>query len=818
MSGTAIPSIPAPVTADPNFWRQGVENLNALRDQQAKQASADAYRQAIRPDGSMDVPKYNALIASGPGAWNAGPLMQQAGQVQTAQGQGAQEQLTAHRSRMAFMLGQMNDLLAKGQPIGAGDIATALNNAHFSPSEAAQVTQAVNSASGGNPNFDYTGFVKNQVTANLSAQEQIDRITPKITFVSTPQGLVAQDTNPNTTKTPPGSALPYGLSPGTKYWDPKGGPDGTGAWVLSGGIVAPGTVIPPGSGGAPGLNAAGDSATRKAAEGGPPAPNTPAAAVAQRTHDFWISQGYSEPVVAGILAGGPGSESDFSPTAKGDGGTSYGLYQHHGDRLAAMQKYFGLSAGQMPTEQQQNQYAAWEISPQGPLAAVGAALKAAKTPAEAATIWTRDFGVPGDKSEILRRANGAQRFAGLYGGQPQGQPPAAPTAPPAAPAGPPGVQMGGAPPPPPGGAQGPYTGGGIGAALSPVAPNTGGPQYTVQPPPNIRAQPIPAGRVVGSNVPSNLAAIQAGMQLARANPLQMGSSSTMVAGPGAPTGNNALQPPSVEPPPQAGWGSVVGTYAGGSAPAAAPVARPVAPPPVAPVAAPARPPAAAPSGPLMAEPPLGTGERVKADIDAYTKDTASVATHQGNVNTLQNAYRALQLADTGPGTQNLQAARAFLQSFGIATSATGDQATQWAEAHKYLMDYARTQGLMGGTDLQAQLAQGSNASTDIPKPAALAVVRNNIAKERMAMAQVQEASGSTGYVDHTKTFLPSQDLRAYQADIMPPQELKQIEALQKTNPKAFAKFQRSLDIARAHGLISDEDLAAQNQRIRALGP
>jgi hypothetical protein len=78
--------LPAPVTADPNFWKQGVENLNALRDQQAKQASADAYRQSTDPaTGQVDVPKYNALIARGPGAWNAGALMQQQGQAAGAQ-------------------------------------------------------------------------------------------------------------------------------------------------------------------------------------------------------------------------------------------------------------------------------------------------------------------------------------------------------------------------------------------------------------------------------------------------------------------------------------------------------------------------------------------------------------------------------------------------------------------------------------------------------------------------------------------------------------------------------------------------------------
>ena len=189
------------------------------------------------------------------------------------------------------------------------------------------------------------------------------------------------------------------------------------------------------------INAAGDSRTRKAAEGGPPAAGSPGAAVAQQVHDFWISKGFSEAQTAGIMAGGPGSESDFTPTVFGDKGTSYGLYQHHGPRLDAMRQFFGLSGSQNPTADQQNQYAHWEIT-QGPLKNVGERLKTAKTAAEAAAIWTQYFGVPADKSEIGRRAAGAQRFVGLYGGQP-GAPgsPQAPSGPP------PGVQMGGDVPP-----------------------------------------------------------------------------------------------------------------------------------------------------------------------------------------------------------------------------------------------------------------------------------------------------------------------------------------------------------------------------------
>ena len=145
-----------------------------------------------------------------------------------------------------------------------------------------------------------------------------------------------------------------------------------------------------------------------------------------------------------------------------------------------MRQFFGLSSSQNPTADQQNEYAHWEIT-QGPLKNVGEMLKTAKTPAEAAAIWTQYFGVPADKSEIGRRAAGAQRFVGLYGGQPAGRQEAR-----RRPRPPPGVQMGGDVPPPPGGTPGAYGGGGFGAVV-------GG-----QPAP-ARAT-IPAGRPTGPPV------------------------------------------------------------------------------------------------------------------------------------------------------------------------------------------------------------------------------------------------------------------------------------------------------------------------------
>src|SRR4029079_14333730 len=139
------------------------------------------------------------------------------------------------------------------------------------------------------------------------------------------------------------------------------------------------------------------------------------------------SQGYTPEQVAGIMAGGPGAESGFNPGAKGDGGTSLGLYQHHADRMAELVKRYGPN----PTEAQQHEFAAWEISPKGPLAAVGAQLRTAKTPQEAAAIWTKGFENPKNADAVAAaRASVAGRYVG-YGQAPTkaGAPAATPAAP-----------------------------------------------------------------------------------------------------------------------------------------------------------------------------------------------------------------------------------------------------------------------------------------------------------------------------------------------------------------------------------------------------
>jgi hypothetical protein len=791
MSGSLDPTflnaLANPPAANPQYWGQQMQNMNALQDYQAKQATAQAYQQSVDPNtGQIDQAKFNALLAGGPGAWNAGAAMQQQGQAQGAQAQGSSEQVAGRLAQMKILSGEMTDLLQSGQPITADQIHARLNSLGqegiITPAAMNGINADLNSQP---PGADLTGWLRNHYATNLSASEALKNVTSQPQTIDQGDRKIVVEGNPN---------LPGGRRVGTSYVQGQAPPalgttvtiqysDGTTKQVTPDQVQSelggnPGSkVVAPaaGVGGsvssseAP-VNAAGDSATRKASEGGPPAPGTPAAAVAQRTHDFWASQGYTEAQIAGILAGGPGSESDFNPTVSGDKGTSYGLYQHHAERLAAMQKYFGLSGNQMPSEAQQNQYAAYEISPQGPLAAVGAQLKAAQTPAEAAAIWTRSFGVPGDKTEIGRRAAGAGRYAGLYAtpGTQGGQQPQQPTTPPAAPAAPPGVQMGGAPPPPPGGSQAPYTGGGIGAALAP-----GGAANPVV----IRGTPIPAGRVVGSNVPAYVGAIQAGRQLAGATPMP---ANALVAGPGAPT--------AAAPVPW-GTGTVIGSYGAG------PTAPAVQPPP-----APAVPPQPATPAPVAGRSaPPGYVEKVKADVAGYVADQAAYPDVQTRAQNLAHAYDALnQLRSaTGKGAQGINDLRSYAQTLGILPAGAVNEQRLFEVVHKYTERAMIDAAGGAGTDLGRRMQEQANAGTLLSTPANAEIMRNDMGKtlQTMAAYKDQQDKSGVGYLDNRAKVADSTDPRGFVWNLYSPQERAQINAEVAKSPAAADKLHKAIGMS-----------------------
>jgi hypothetical protein len=218
-----------------------------------------------------------------------------------------------------------------------------------------------------------------------------------------PSLLVARLLGISAVATPAALASPLLLHGDT---DPNATAAGAPSWASPGGFLGRGGglerwwggIAPTWLGGNPAPHGAGISV---------PKPGTAAFDVMKKTHDFWISKGFTEKQVAGIMAN-VAAESGFNPGSVGDGGTSYGLYQHHGSRMAGLLAKYGAH----PTVEQQNEYAYDELtnpSRSGTLAA----LRAAPTSANPAAIFTSGFEVPADTTQTaMRRAGAAGKFEG----------------------------------------------------------------------------------------------------------------------------------------------------------------------------------------------------------------------------------------------------------------------------------------------------------------------------------------------------------------------------------------------------------------------
>lgn len=135
-------------------------------------------------------------------------------------------------------------------------------------------------------------------------------------------------------------------------------------------------------------------------------PHAPSAAAAtmRRVHDYFRGKGLTEEQTAGILSN-IAAESGFDPTRTGDNGTSYGLFQEHAARLAAMRSRYRTDA---PTEQQQLEYAWDELN--GPEKSVLDRLRLVNTAGQSGAVFT-GFERPADgQGEAFRRGQAADQF------------------------------------------------------------------------------------------------------------------------------------------------------------------------------------------------------------------------------------------------------------------------------------------------------------------------------------------------------------------------------------------------------------------------
>lgn len=713
MSGTAalVNQLANPTSANPAYWGQQMNNLNALKDFAGDTATQRIMQQpgVVDPTtGQVNQGSFNALVSADPDAsWKAAQRMQAQGQAQGAQADAQNQTVAGHLAQLKIMNGEMSDLLQSGQPITSDQVQTRLSSLGkegiLTPAVMSGIAADLNSQP---PGADLTGWLRNHMATNLSASEQLQNVSSQPYHYDAGGYIGVGEGNPNRAGyMAPGTQIGKTLTPeaatdiATIQF-----PDNTTRQVPRGQVPA---IL----GGTPG------------------AKEVPSYEGTIQAHEGLTADATNPTTVGGFRP------STWMSFAAANPSLFAGMTQQ---QIMAARSDPALNRQGVTWLAQQNagQLSKSGVKPSGPALGVahyvgaGAAASIMQAPDNAPVADFVDPAALQANPELRTMTVGQmkQRYAGVpdpafLGGGGGGQPPApyrvtsnAPVAPPTS-AAPPGDDT-----------------------FFPAAPS----------PPAVHTSPT-------------------------------------LRGPGSPV-----------PPAQ---------------PAAATPAAPVVAPP-----APAVTPQAPPMRPGFSA-PAGYGQSVEADQKAYQADAGLVARHQDNINGLNKAYQALQIANTGPSTERVHNALAWLQAQGVPLPGGMDERTvAWAEAKKYLTAYALQAG-GGVSDAHDALSQAANASTDIPQQAALAVVRNNIARERMAIAQFQEAPNKTGlgYINHTGSFTPSQDLNAYQADLVPPEQLQQIQKMKTSDPAAFKRFSDSLDIAVHHGLISRAALQRQAQALQGQG-
>lgn len=178
----------------------------------------------------------------------------------------------------------------------------------------------------------------------------------------------------------------------------------TAATVIIGGA---GTAQLSGSAGFDRIGAANSTAAPIAANSGS-APLGGSSAIQSQIWNFFSAKGLAPHQIAGIM-GNIAGESGFNPLAKGDGGTSYGLFQHHASRADGLLSAVGGEAG-LGNVQGQLDYAWRELN--STHAGALSALKSAPDVASATNVWMRQFENPSDaamQSSWSRRMSSAEQ-------------------------------------------------------------------------------------------------------------------------------------------------------------------------------------------------------------------------------------------------------------------------------------------------------------------------------------------------------------------------------------------------------------------------
>lgn len=167
--------------------------------------------------------------------------------------------------------------------------------------------------------------------------------------------------------------------------------------------------------------------------------------------------------------------------------------------------------------------------------------------------------------------------------------------------------------------------------------------------------------------------------------------------------------------------------------------------------------------------------------DALAQARSRSLNYKQEVFPLEQAIPALEKlgkTGTGPGTEELNHVKSFLQSAGIP-GLDADKITKFDEAKKYLTDFVNQNGNSGTNDKLAAAFAG-NPSVNISNAAATDVAKSALALRRMKQAQLTEfeQSGKTDdqYPKFASQWNASHDPRAYGFDMMSVKQRRDILA------------------------------------------
>lgn len=209
---------------------------------------------------------------------------------------------------------------------------------------------------------------------------------------------------------------------------------------------------------------------------------------------------------------------------------------------------------------------------------------------------------------------------------------------------------------------------------------------------------------------------------------------------------------------------------------------------------------------------LAPGEREAATASAtasagvWQKDLAEAGGYAQRIQGLDKASAALEKSLTGPGGAKVQNFAAVLNTFGIKVPTDVDS---YAEAQKYLQDYANRRGaeLGMGTDSARALVNAANPGVQTPKGAALAVVSVIKGLERMQASQVAAAQAEKVPPERYNEWRANWNRSVDPAAFAPPRLTKEgWEAKKRQMGDKWAAYAKGLQAALQADVLKPSDL------------